>query len=241
MIGKSFLSGLLLVCVCTLPGQTRLETANLGTGLLQHVDIARQALAHRDTQAALNEIAQSVAMADRIKDPAIPLSSDFDAVSTTVPVKRRSSVSEVTGNYTATILNVASARGHLLAAQAALQKGDLDAAGLDLNAVHGDVSNKSYSGDLPLVQAKENLDLALGRVKDGKYKDAILPLKSASRALDRFAHQDPAPRHADVASRFGVEIDAYAERIAKDHADAADRITGWLDKVDDWFYSGMPM
>ena len=158
-----------------------------------------------------------------------------------MPAKRRSSVSEVNGRYTATILNVTNARNHLLAAQSALKKAIWTPPSVNLAAVQGDVATRSYSGDLPLVQAKDNLDLALARIRDGKYKDAILPLKSASRALDRFAHQSPAPRPATMASRFSIEIDAYAERIGKDHVDAPSRIAAWLDKVNAWFYSGMAM
>jgi hypothetical protein len=243
MIGKSLLAGIAVAAAWPLLAQTRLEVATWGTGVLQHTDIARQALAHRDAKAALTEIRQALSLADKIKAPSIALSSDFDAVATKVPVKHRSSVSAVNGSYTATILNVTNARNHLLSAQSALDKGDLDAAEVNLVAVQGDVAAKSYTGDLPLVQAKDNLDLALARIRDGKYKDAILPLKSASRALDRFAHQSPAPRAsaAKMASRFSIDIDAYAERIAKDHVDAPSRISGWLDKVNAWFYSGMAM
>jgi YfdX protein len=257
MFGKSLVTGIALICIgWPLPGQQRVEMATVASSVLQHTDVAHQAITHGDTQTALDRVRQALAATDQLLAASksdgeplrVPIASDFEGVSTMVPAKRHgsadrlqhnASISEVNGWYTATILNVSSARTHLLAAQTALEHGDRDAADLDLAAAQGDVTTKSISGDLPLVQAKDNLDLALTRVRDGNYKDAILPLKSAARALDRFAHQSPAPPAADVASRFSIGIDAFAERIAKDHDDAADRITGWLDRVTDWFYSGM--
>jgi hypothetical protein len=250
MFGKSLVIGIAAVAAWPLAGQPRVEQATLASQVLQHTDIARQAIAHRDRQAALDHVAQALSVAGKINSTYVPIASEFDAVSTTVPAKRQgsadrlkhnASISEVSGTYTATILNVSSARNQLMATQAALEKGDLEAADLDLVAVQSDVVTKSFSGDLPLVRAKQNLELALTRVKDGNYKDAILPLKSASRALDKYAHQNPAPPPADLASRYSLDMDAYAERIAKDHADAADRIAGWRDKVTDWFYSGMAL
>ena len=256
MSGKSFVMGIALVASWPLAGQQPVELATLASSVVQHTDVARQAIAHRDSQAALDNVRQALAATDQIRagvrsagEPLrVPIASEFDAVSTMVPAKRHgsadrlehnASVSEVNGKYTATILNVSSARNHLLAAQKALEQNDRDAADLDLAAVQSDVTTKSFSGDFPLAQAKDNLDLALARVRDGKYKDAILPLKSAARALDRFAHQSPAPPPADMAARFSVGMDAFGERLAKDHGDAANRITAWLDQVTDWFYSGM--
>jgi YfdX protein len=258
MFAKWLVIGSALVAGWTLPAQPRSDLANLGSGLLQQTDVARQAIAHRDTQAALDHIRQALAAADQIKAASkstdeplrVPIASDLDAVSTMIPAKRHgsadrlkhnASVSEVNGNFTVTILNVSSARNHLLAAQTALNSSDVVAADRDLAGVHGDVSTNSFTGDLPLVQSKDNLEIALARVREGKYKDAILPLKSAARALDRFAHQDPRPRHANLAARMSLEMDAFAERIEKDNQDAQDRITAWRDQVTDWFYSGMPL
>jgi YfdX protein len=253
MFGKSLAIALIaLAPVCA--QQTDVPT--LGASVLQHADIARQALANHDTKAAQDHIAQALAATDRIKAASpgaeeplrVRLASALDAVSTIVPAKRRgsadrlksnSSVSEVNGTYTATTLNVSSARNHLLAAQSALKAGDNEAAANDIAAVQSDVTTTTMSGDLPLVQAKNDLAIALARVRDGKYKDAILPLNSASRALDRFVHQEPRPHHADMAAKMSLEMNAYAERIEKDHADAADRLAGWLEHVNGWFSSGM--
>jgi hypothetical protein len=253
MFGKSLAIG--LIALAPLLAQTPDFRAQ-GALVLEHTKVARQAVANQDTQAALDQIGQALAAANQIKvaqpgaeEPLqVPLSSDFDGVSTMVPAKKRgsldrmkpnSSVSEVQGNYTVTTLNVSSASNHLMAAQAALRNGDSATADSNLAAVQGDVVTRSYNGEMPLVQAKDNLALVMARVQEGKYKDAVLPLKSASRALDRFAHQDPQPRHAKYAEKLSIDMNAYAERIQKDHADAPDRVTGWLDQVNHWFYSGM--
>jgi hypothetical protein len=253
MPGKSL--AIVLFALSPLAAQST-EVATLGSSLMQRADVARQALAHRDTKAAQDHIAQALAAADKIKaaSPAaeeplrVPLASAFDGVSTIVPAKGRgsanrlkhnSSVSEVHGTYTATMLNVTSARNHLLAAQAALNKGDTNAAVTDLVAVRSDVVTTSINGELPLAQARNNLVIAQARIRDGKYKDAVLPLNSAGRALDRFAHAKPAPRHAEMATKMAIQMNAYAERIERDHVDAADRVAGWLSHVTDWFNSGM--
>jgi hypothetical protein len=246
-----------VLAVSPLLGQ-QVDIRTLGASVLQHTEVAGQALANHDTRTALEEVRQALAATDQINaaSPAaeeplrVPLASDFDAISTMVPAKRHgsagrlkhnSSVSEVNGTYTVTALNVSSARAYLLAAQTALRSGDLDAASTDLASVKGDVVTSSFTGAMPLVQAKDNLNLATARVKDGKFKDAILPLKSASRALQSFAHQEPQPRHADLAAKIALDMDAYADRIEKDHQDASGRIAGWLDQVTAWFYSGMPL
>ena len=225
---------------------------------MQQADIARQAIANHDTPAARQHAQQALADAAKIQEmmgsPAepliVPIYMEFESTSLMVPAKRHgsadrlkhnASVSEVSGDYTATFLNVTSARVHLRAGLEALDKNDLNAAGADMAAVQADVTTKTYTGEFPLVQARENLALARTRVLDGKYKDAILPLKSAARALDRWAHEGPRPKVADLAARLSVEIDGYAERVSHDHADAVDRITSWWDQVTDWFNSGMAL
>jgi len=254
MFGKSLVIG--FIAFAPLLAQQQGDFRVAGASVLQHTRMARQALALHETKGALAEVGQALAEGDQIRaafpatqEPVqVSLGSDFDAVSTIVPAKRRgsadrlkhnSSVSEVSGKYTVTMLNVSSARNHLLAAQTALNAGDVNAAGTDLAAVDGDVVTNTYNGDMPLAQAKDNLAIALARVRDTKYKDAILPLKSASRALDRFAHQAPAPHHAQRAEKLSLDMNAFAERIEKDHEDAPGRITAWLDEVTGWFNSGM--
>src|SRR5262249_40800795 len=140
-----------------------------------------------------------------------------------------------------TFVNVTNALNQLQAAQTALTAGDPSAAALDLAALQGSVVSRSYRGEFPLVQARENLAIARTRAQTGNFKDAILPLKSAARALDRFAQQSSARRYADLAERMRIEIDGYAERITRDHGDALDRITAWENQVSDWFNSGMPL
>src|SRR5438105_3264642 len=137
MFAKSLATGIALLAAWPMLGQQRVELATLGSKVLQHAEVARQAIAHHDSKGALDHVTQALAATDEIKaktkstdEPLrVPLSSEFDAVSTTVPAKRHgsadrlqhnASVSEVNGNFTVTLLNVSSARNHLLAAQAAL-------------------------------------------------------------------------------------------------------------------------
>ena len=240
------------------PANRRIEISSAAANLLQQADIARQAAANHDVTGAREHAQQALAAAAKIQqlagsppDPlVVPIYIEFESISTMVPAKRHgsadrlkhnASVSEVTGDYTATSLNVSSAHAHLQAGLAALDRIDTNAAGADFSAVQADVSTKTYSGQFPLVRARENLALARTRAMDNKYKDAVLPLKSAARALNSWAHQKPTPKVADVAARLSVEMDAYAERIAHDHGDAVNRITAWWDQVTDWFNSGMTL
>jgi YfdX protein len=233
------------VLLLSLYGQSasdhRIELSTQAASLVRQAEIARQAVANHDPSVARDHVQQALALAAKLPEAAVPISSEFEGVSTLVPAKRRTSVSAVTGEYTATTLNVSAARGHLQAALAAIDKGDLEAAGADLAAMQSEVVTKTYSGEFPLVQARDNLAIARARATEAKYKDAILPLKSAARALDRWAHEAPRPKFADLAARLSIELEAYAERIGHDHDDAVDRISAWCDQVTDWFNSGLSL
>jgi hypothetical protein len=231
------------------------QLSNMAASLLAQADVARQAVAHRDSTAAESAIRQALSETELIQGTAppadplmVPISVDFDSSEMSAParahhaasrLKRNADIAEATGDYNATILNVTAARQHLEAAQAALYRGDFAAADSDLTGVQQAVTKKTYSGELPLVQARDNLTLARGRALAGNYKDTILPLESASRALDRFAQSHLGTSQANRAEEMHIQIDALAQHITKDHATAVDQITGWWDQVADWFNSGM--
>jgi hypothetical protein len=234
----------------TNPDTRRQEASTLAAALLSQTDAARQAVAHHDPRAAQGSVRQAMDLAARIETLAaqhgqpvvVTISSDFAKQSTIVPAgKRDASISQVSGAYTATRLNITNAQVQLEAARSALQQSDLKAADADLAAVQASVVTRNYTGDMPVMQARENLAIAQSRVRQGAYKDAILPLKSASRALDRFAQQMPKPQQSELAERMKLDIDAYADRILHDHSDALDRINGWYSQVTDWyFWAGVP-
>lgn len=226
----------------------RQEISTLAASLLQQTDLARQAIAHHDQRAAQEAIRQAQDLTRKIETTAgtrnqplvVTVSSQLDKEATMVPArKRNASISEVRGTLTATLLNVTNARLKLESASQALQAGDFNAADMDLAAVQAGAVTKTYTGDMPVMQARENLSIARSRVQQGDYKDAILPLKSAASALDRFAQQVPKPQQAELAEKMKLDIDAYAERITHDHTDALDRVNGWYDQVDDWFTTAL--
>ena len=228
------------------------EMSNVAANLLAQVTVARQAIAHQDLAAAQSAVRQASSFGDQIRamapsaDPLIvPISTQSDTVSTIVPahkhsgrLKKNAEVSDVSGSYSATTLNLTLARQELQDARGALDAGRMSDADRDLASVESAAKTETYSGELPLMEVRQNLTIARTRVEAGDYKNSILPLKSAARALDRFVRQDPRPRHADRAETMRIEMDAYAEGIRKDHADALSRINGWLDQVRDWVNSG---
>ncbi len=229
------------------------KLSNMAASLLAQTDVARQALANHDASAAQASIRQALTLTEMMQSTAppadplmVPISVEYDSSESFVPaikhagrLKKNADISEVNGDYNATILNATAARQHLEEAQAALYKGDMAAADSDLAGVHDAVSTRSYSGELPLVQARDNLTLARTRVVAGDFKDAVLPLSAASRALDRFAQRHPGTSVGKQAETMRIQIAACADQIAKDHTEALNRITGWYDQVTDWFNSGM--
>src|SRR5215472_14612275 len=104
MFGKSLTVG--LIALWPLLAQPQAEVRTRAASVLQHTQIARQALDHRDSRAALDHIAQALAATDQIKaalptqeEPVrVALASDFDAVSTMVPAKRHGSADRLKHN-----------------------------------------------------------------------------------------------------------------------------------------------
>jgi hypothetical protein len=100
-------------------------------------------------------------------------------------------------------------------------------------AAQQNVVTETVNQDMPLLRAKENLTLARERVLAGKYKAARMPLKSAAEALANYQKLSPGP-HANEAGDLRLQMDAYADRVGRDHSDALDRIRDWSGKVDAW-------
>jgi hypothetical protein len=87
---------------------------------------------------------------------------------------------------------------------------------------------------MPLLKARENLELARARVLEDQYKDAAAPLRAAAEALADYARQFPGPR-ADQAESLRKDIDAFAKRVRERPTDTVDRINSWLDPVNTWY------
>jgi YfdX protein len=230
---------------------------NLAASVLQQTDLARKALDAHDKMTALGYINMASLTAAEIQKrggPApvlVPVRTEVEATSTYLPVKHRdgemtasrmkkdTSIRDVEGETTTSNLNVTAAAGYLADAQTALERDDFAGAQNALTAVSNSIVTTKSVDDMPLLMAKQNLDLARSRVLEGKYRDAVVPLHSAAQALGMYAKQFPGP-NAEQAEDMRVDIDAYADTIAHHHEDALLRIDGWLDPVNHWYAGKIP-
>jgi hypothetical protein len=86
---------------------------------------------------------------------------------------------------------------------------------------------------MPLDMAWRNLELARARVLDGKYKDAVVPLRSAAQALGDFEKSCTGDQASTVESARQAMV-AAADSISHDHDGAVSRIDVWLGSVRQW-------
>lgn len=245
-------------------GQTTVTTrqvdlSGLARGVVDQTRQARHALAGGDKDAALVHVNRAAAMARDIQSAArgtgldtggklsVPIYTERETETTYTPVKRGkgemsagrlqrdTNVRQVTAQTTRASLDVTAALDLLTAARTALDGGDYAAAQAALGRVERQaITIQSGTRHLPLLSALENLDLARARVAEGKYKDARMPLKSAAQALADYQRTKGSPR-AESAGIMRTEMDAYADRIGRDHSDAARLIENWYDTVRNWY------
>jgi hypothetical protein len=229
------------------------DLPGMAAGVLQQTNLARQAISAHEKSAALDHVRQGLTLTTQIQQASGPerpllvaVSKEIDTTTTYRPVKHRksdemnadrlkknTSVREVEGTVTTSKLDVTSAADHLQTAQSALERDDWTAADSALAAIPGTMVQSSGNTYMPLMKAKENLQLARARVLDGKPKDAAAPLRAAAEALADWERQAPGP-HTQEAESMRQSMLAYANNIHKDHADAVERITSWLTPVEQW-------
>lgn len=237
---------------------TRVNLSAMAASVLEHTRQARAAIGAHDKTGALGHINQALKTANEVQNAAeangmgtkgklmVPIYRELETESVYRPVKhgkgetmtagrlkRDTSIREVTGRMTGTSLDVTGAREHLEAARTALNNGDFAVADSALDAVEKGVVTESANFYVPLLRARENLDLARERVLEGKYKDAKMPLLAAAQALANYQKLSPGP-HAGDAGYLRARIDGYAADIAHRHGDALDRIRNWSETVDRW-------
>jgi hypothetical protein len=224
----------------------------MAEGVLQQSDLARQAVAQHDSAGALDHIRQGTILANEILKAAPPqpqpvlvqVYKNIDTTSTYAPVKRKASdeltdrlqkntsVRDVEGNITVGKLDVTSAASRLGAARDAVERADWATANAQLGAIPNSIIRTSVEGSMPLMEARENLELARTRVQESKFKDAEAPLRAAAEDLARYGELHGA--HATDIEYIRGQIDAYAHTIRHDHANAANQINAWLQPIDKW-------
>jgi hypothetical protein len=229
------------------------DLSSLAGGILEQSQLAGNAVAVQDKAAAMDHIDRALAAVQEIQmqtagRPApvlINVYTEWNATSTYEPVKGKSSdevsadrwkkdtaVRHVEGEQAVGKLDIASASVHLATAKTALAANDWTAAGNALGAVQSSVVRQEYQGSLPLLKAQQNLSLARSRIAEGKFKDAVSPLRAAAQGLAEY--ETFSPDHALAAENMREQIDTYAHEIRHDHADALQRIDLWSSRVNQW-------
>jgi hypothetical protein len=237
-------------------GNTSEQLSRVSTQMLRHVDLARQSIAKKQTQAALQHVNEAASEQSRVASlreakglPAVvPLYSELDESSVLRPLeaKRQNgqqsgasssapiSVAHTSGQYTFVGIDLDKAKQRLDAAKTALQNKNLQSADDSLSALQTDLIMETVASDLPLLTARENLGLAKSAVGKKDYKEAQTALKGASSALDRYATEESA-QHVQEAKDLSKAISSYSQSIAQNHSGAAGKIDGWWHQVDNWF------
>ncbi len=225
----------------------------MAVGILEHAAQAREAVSRRDQAAALQHIRDASTLASNIKEQSpgsapvlVPVAAETSTTKTWSPVKGKkdgemsarrlkhnTSVREVEQTTTTSLLDVSSAAERLSAAASAIESGDWSTADSSLAAIPQSVIRSQSDGHMPLLKARENLQLARARVLEEKYKDAEAPLRAAADALAAYARISRGPQ-AEQAQAMRTAIEALAKEIGSRHDGALERIDSWLDPVTQW-------
>lgn len=230
------------------------DRSGMAVTALNHVNMARQAVDAHDQKAALDHVGQALTTSRQIllesaaqpQPVVVTLSKDIETVTTYRPVKHRgggemtadrmkhdTSVREVQGVGSVEQWNVTAAADQLAQAKSALERQDFAAADSILSGIQNGVIRTRVDGDMPLLEAKQNLQMARARILESKPGDAKAPLRAAAQALADFQRLAPGP-DAEKANYMRQQMLDRAERIRHDHSDSVDWIDSWLATIDKW-------
>jgi YfdX protein len=223
------------------------DLSNLAAGVLQQTRVAKQAIASHDRDSAIGHVKQAIATVNEIQQNAgelphplmIPISSQTETSTTVTPVhkngdlKHNSAVRGVDGETSTTRLNLTAAADRLPVAEAALESGDWNAANAALGDVEGSTSVTQTTGNMPLNMARQNLELAKTRVMEGKYHDAVLPLRSAAQALGDYERRISGQQAANIETTRQAML-SMAAHITHEHDGAVGQIDAWTEMTRQW-------
>jgi hypothetical protein len=218
-------------------------------GILEQSKLAQQAVNTHDQAAALDHIRQGSALAATILQstpPSTPrpvlvrIYKSTETTTTYAPAKRNGQLKKnatVAGTETQITtgrLDVSSAATRFQDAEAAVERDDWMTADSDLRAIPESVVQTTVEGNMPLLEARQNLRLARMRAEEGRYKDVAAPLRAAADDLADYERLGLGPLGQN-AEYFRQQIADYARTVAKDHQEAAAHIDYWLGFIDKWY------
>lgn len=231
------------------------ESSHLALRILVQVEQAKQALAAKQAQTAVDHINRALAYRDRlsalsqanVRPVIVPLYWEFDDTSVlgrTMAARKDGkqqpsksaliTVDQAGTQYTFVGLDLNKVRSRLDTAKSALSSNNPKAAASSLDRIGDELVVMTVQAEFPLLAARENLGLAEIAIGNGRYTEAAAALKEASTTLDQYASGHSAHRPNEAKS-LSKRIDALAQTIAQDHANSASKIDGWWNEVNGWF------
>lgn len=136
-------------------------------------------------------------------------------------------VRDVRDRYTGIWLDTEGDQAHLQAAENAIHSGNFAAARSALSAVQDSLVVERVSGDLPLMQARENLVLAREAANRGDHAEEQTAIRAADHALREYAKDNG--RHAQQAQQLCQQMTQQASSNV-----SANQINQWWNEVSDW-------
>jgi hypothetical protein len=146
------------------------SAADAGALFLAGIDNARFAIARRDQIAAANDVAKALAYPGRLTGESSKVLPSETGLTSGPPR-----------------LTPFSAQTQLLAVQSDLFNGDLGGADRTLRAIQAAIPPRAVPADLPLIEARESLDLAVLAATTGQPGDLTTQLLDAEDALRAYA------------------------------------------------------
>jgi len=197
----------------------------LGAAVLAAVENARNAIALRDPIAATNDIRQALSYAKMLPDRPSRLilatSGDIDQASARQGSLTRQSPRCLT-DFQALV--------KLGAARSLLQRGDQRQADVELLAIQTGIPHRPVPIDLPLMQARESLEMAQSAAFTGRVSELRTQLLGAELALNTYA----GPRHATEAKKLAFTIGQHLSEFSLLSDKTTNLLPLWSAKVNTW-------
>jgi len=231
----------------------------LGSQLLQAAYRADEALQKHDEAAANKDLDEAMAVRTKMAQDAkadgdsmmVPLYADLDdteylaridktgnPVGTTSPPENSSkrasqpmTVMSNVGQFTYLAIDLDKTNSRLNAAKIAIRNRNEQAAEDSLSAIGSNLVEVSVSTDLPLLTAREDLQLARTALNAKNDREAAVDLHQASQALAAYAASGP---HAADAKALSSEIDSAATNTSRP-ALSTQTVDSWWERVKGWF------
>ena len=168
-------------------------SSGLGEDLLASVDSARAAIAERDTTAASNDIGKALYDAEWLPSETATSTSLFMPPPAPVDAGPKAGPAQAIDSF--------GAESKLLSAESAIENGDMGGADADLGAIQAGVPRSLVPANLPLIQARQDLDAAQTALDNGLDMDMRADLKSAQLVLDGYG-----AKGRQVADAIGADL-----------------------------------